>query len=141
MICYFDTSAFVPLLVSEPGSAHSGRLWNEADRVLSSRLLYVETAAALAQAGRMGRLDEGARVSAASALDRMFAELDVIAVGDRLVRRAAAIARDLGLRGYDAVHCAAAEQVSSAELVVASGDGQLLRACREFGLATADTNR
>lgn len=50
MIGYLDASAFVPLLIAEPGSAACRRFWNDADSVVSSRLLYVETAAALAQA-------------------------------------------------------------------------------------------
>ncbi|HEX3813356.1 MAG TPA: PIN domain-containing protein [Mycobacteriales bacterium] len=51
-----DTSAFVPLIVQEPGSASCRRIWNDRDVVISSRLLYVETAAALARARRMKRL-------------------------------------------------------------------------------------
>ena len=56
MIAYFDTSAVVPLLIAEPGSARATSLWDGADRVVSVRLLYPETRAALAQAERLGRL-------------------------------------------------------------------------------------
>ena len=54
MIGYLDTSAFIPLLIDEPTSEACRRFWDDADVIVSSRLLYVETAAALAQAGRMG---------------------------------------------------------------------------------------
>jgi hypothetical protein len=43
------------------------------------------------------------------------------------------------LRGYDAVHCASAEQIRDRDLVVASGGRALLAACSQLGLATADT--
>ncbi|HEY5854858.1 MAG TPA: type II toxin-antitoxin system VapC family toxin [Aldersonia sp.] len=56
MIGYLDTSALVPLLVAEPISPACRRLWDDADAVVSCRLMYVEVAAALAQAQRMDRL-------------------------------------------------------------------------------------
>ncbi len=40
MIAYFDTSAFVKLVVSEAGSAEVGRIWDLASRTASSILLY-----------------------------------------------------------------------------------------------------
>lgn len=52
MIAYFDTSAFVPLVIDEPSSPTAQRLWDIADRVVSVRLLYPETRAALAMARR-----------------------------------------------------------------------------------------
>lgn len=140
MICYFDTSAFVALLVSEPGTPRALRLWRDAERVVCSELLYVEAAAALAQAHRMGRLPENGYQTATSLLDELYEQLDLIHVTDRLVRRAAVLAADLALRAYDAVHCASAEILASADLVVATGDGALLRACRHLGWITADTS-
>lgn len=64
MICYFDTSAFVALIVAEPGTQLATRLWQEADRVVTCELLYVEAAAALAQARRLERLEEDAHIAA-----------------------------------------------------------------------------
>jgi predicted nucleic acid-binding protein len=55
LIGYLDTSAFVPLLIEEPTSAACLEFWNAADAVISTRLLYVESAAALARAERNGR--------------------------------------------------------------------------------------
>ena len=57
---YFDTSAVVPLVIEEPSSIVASRLWDEADRVVSSRLVYAEGRAALAMARRLDRIDEGA---------------------------------------------------------------------------------
>ena len=50
MIAYFDTSAVVPLLIAETGSARAASLWDGANRVVSIRLLYHVWRAALAQA-------------------------------------------------------------------------------------------
>ncbi|MBL7501864.1 type II toxin-antitoxin system VapC family toxin [Frankia sp. CNm7] len=140
MICYFDTSAFVSLLVDEPGTAAATRLWEAADRAVSSRLLYVEAAAALAQARRLGKLNKSAHETALTCLDELYANVDVVAVNDRVVARAATLSRQLSLRAYDAVHCAAAQMLASDDLVIASGDKSLLIACRTLGLATADTS-
>ncbi|CAN5819560.1 hypothetical protein BH18ACT2_BH18ACT2_20760 [soil metagenome] len=41
MIAYFDTSAIVPLLIDEPGTALAARTWTIADRVVSVRLTGV----------------------------------------------------------------------------------------------------
>lgn len=141
MIGYLDTSAFVPLLVAEPSSAVCRRFWDAADAVVACRLLYVETAAALAQAERMARLDRTQHRRARDLLDDLWSELDVVEIDEPLVRAAADAARALGLRGYDAVHCAAAEQLSDDDLVAASGDHRLLAAWRDRGVAIYDTNQ
>jgi uncharacterized protein len=139
VIGYLDTSAVVPLLVAEPTSAACRRFWEDADDVVSCRLTYVEAAAALAQAIRAGRLDATGYGQARRLLDQVWAEIDVIEIDDRLVRVAADAADTCGLRGYDAVHCAAAEQLSDDDLVAASGDRRLLRAWRERGVSVYDT--
>ncbi|MEO6086781.1 MAG: type II toxin-antitoxin system VapC family toxin, partial [Umezawaea sp.] len=140
MIGYFDTSAFVPLLIAEPSSEFCRYFWNESDSVVTTRLLYVESAAALAQGLRMGRLTESGHSQALELLDRMWQEFEVVEVDDLVTTRAAALAHLLALRGYDAVHCASAEQLDDHDLVVASGDQKLLKACAELGIATADIN-
>ena len=140
MIGYLDTSAFVPLLVAEPGSPACRRFWDDADAVVSCRLLYVETAAALAQALRMARLDKDQYERARHLLDALWAEVEVIELDELLAVAAAEAAHALGLRGYDAVHCAAAEQLADEDMVAASGDRRLLEAWSERGLSTYDTN-
>jgi predicted nucleic acid-binding protein len=140
VIGYLDTSAFVPLLVDEPASPACRRFWDDADVVVSSRLLYLETAAALAHARRMGRLTEGERRKARRRLDQMWAEMDAIELDHRVAARAADLAHRLSLRGYDAVHCASAEQLDGNDVVAASGDQQLLAAWLQLGMAIYDTN-
>jgi len=140
VIGYFDTSAFVPLLVAEPGSAFCRQLWDSSDEVVTSRLLYVETAAALAQALRLGRIVQRDHRAALRLLDQMWAEFDVVEADSVVVSRAAELACSEALRGYDAVHCASAEQIDDDDLVLASGDRALLTACARLGISTANTN-
>ncbi|ORW78676.1 twitching motility protein PilT [Mycobacterium riyadhense] len=45
------------------------------------------------------------------------------------------------MRGYDAVHCASAEQLDDDDVVAASGDQRLLTAWLELGIATYDINQ
>lgn len=140
MIGYLDTSVFVPLLVAEPTTAACRRFWDDADAVVSSRLSYVETAAALAQAQRMDRLTHDEHDDALGLLDQLWSEVDVAEVDEIVVGRAAELARRFALRGYDAVHCASAEQLDDDDVVAASGDRRLLAAWSELGMATFDSN-
>lgn len=141
MIGYLDTSAFVPLLIAEPTSRECRRFWDDSDVIASSRLLYVETAAALAQAQRMGRLTESEYLQGRRRLDQMWSEMDVIEVDEQVMTHAADLAHRLSLRGYDAVHCASAQQLDDVDVVAASGDQRLLTAWLELGMAIYDTNR
>jgi predicted nucleic acid-binding protein len=137
VIAYFDTSALIPLLIAEVGSASAASLWDGADRVVSVRLLYPEARAALAQAQRLGRLTRRQLREAVSGLDARWREFDLVEIDEQLAFRAGALAEAHGLRGYDAVHLAAAVRVHDASLVVVAGDRALLEAASSEGMATA----
>jgi uncharacterized protein len=138
VIAYFDTSAAVPLLIAEPGSARAASLWDSADRVVSVRLIYPETRAALAQAERLGRVTARQLRDAVTQLDSLVEEIDLVEVDDALARRAGELAEVRRLRGYDAVHLAAADRVRDRDLVVIAGDGALLDAATAEGLMVAE---
>jgi uncharacterized protein len=140
VIAYVDTSAFVPLLVAEPSTAMAQRLWSEADRVVAVSPLYAEARAALARAGRLGRITDDQLVHVVNALDGLYDQLDVVHPDDALVRHAGDLAERQALRGYDAVHLAAAHRISGADddVVVIAGDRALLDAAHATGLAVAD---
>ncbi|GAA0574428.1 type II toxin-antitoxin system VapC family toxin [Kribbella sandramycini] len=140
MICYFDTSAFVPLLIPEPSSPVCRQLWDDADDVLTTQLTFIETAGALAQAARRGRISKARETEALEELDAYWRELNTIDITNALVRRAAGLTSLEVLRGYDAVHCASAESVRERDLIFASGDKQLLKASANIGLHVADVN-
>ena len=138
MIVYFDTSAFIPLIIEEPDSDSCERLWNEATRVVSVRLLFAEARAALARAHRLGRLTKKGLTSAVGLLDGLVAEVDSIEISDSLVRRAGALAEEQELRGYDAVHLAAAQVIADVDTIFASGDHRLIAAASSLGLVVAN---
>jgi predicted nucleic acid-binding protein len=138
LIVYFDTSAFLPIVIEEQTSAIASRLWDEADRAVSSRLLYVEGRAALAMARRMDRLDERQLRTAVNDFEALHEQLDMIEITESLVGEAGALAERFGLRGYDAVHLASARLVNDPEMVLAAADQTLLGAARAAGIATAD---
>jgi predicted nucleic acid-binding protein len=140
LIVYLDTSGFVPLVIEEQSSDACRRLWDEADDVVSSRLGYVEAAAALAQARRLERLTPKQQRSALRALDDLWSQMQIAEIDQPLVERAAELAQEFALRGYDAVHAASAEIVNGDSVVAGSGDRQLLEAWRRLGINTYDTN-
>ncbi len=147
MIVYLDTSAFVPLILSEPTSPACRRLWNDADVILGTDLLYVESSAALSRAAREGRIRRERIGEVVDRLDALWRQLRVIEIDAVLTEAAAKVAWRFGLRGYDAVHCAAGALVGRGEgepseevpqTVAASGDEALLEAWRQLGVPTFD---
>lgn len=147
MILYLDTSAFVPLLIDEPTSQTCGALWDVADRLVTTRLTYIEAAAALAAAQRLGRITSKEHDGGRERLTDLWPEFDVVELDEQLMVAAAqaAVARGSwlvarGLRGYDSVHYAAAVAVNDEYLVAAAGDGRLLDAWLAGGISAIDTN-
>jgi predicted nucleic acid-binding protein len=138
LIAYFDTSAILPIIVEEPSSLAASRLWDEADRVVSSRLVYAEGRAALAMARRIERVDRGQLRSAVEDFEALHEQLDIVEVTETLVRDAGALAEQFALRGYYAVHLASAQLVRDPDMVLAAGDKNLLKAARALRIATAN---
>ncbi len=140
MILYLDTSSLVKLYLDEDHSdlAHA---WADGAEVLcTSRVAYPEAMAAFARRWREGDLDdedfEGARRDLADEWPGLSAvELNEKAAAELAVR--------LDLRGFDAVHLAAAIEVvtvSEAPTFFSSFDRQLNRAARAEGLAVLDAD-
>jgi predicted nucleic acid-binding protein len=140
VIALLDTSAIVPLLIDEPGTAVCRRVWESADAVVCTQLAFVETAAALARATRLGRMTAVERDVTTDRLEGLWRQLHAVVVDEALVREAAALTTRLPLRGYDAVHCAAALRLAGSGVVAVSGDRELLTAWRGNGLDVIDTS-
>ena len=64
-------------------------------------------------------------------------QADMVEIDAALTRAAGGLAETRRLRGYDAVHLAAAVRVRDDDLVVVAGDTALLEAARAEGIATA----
>jgi uncharacterized protein len=140
VIAYFDTSAIIPLIINEPSSDRCNRVWDESSRVVSVRLLYPEARAALAKAERMGRLSATQRVAAVVELETVITQVDHIEVTEALAHRAGGLAQAHGLRGYDAVHLAAASAVADSDVVLVTGGSDLAKAANSIGIAVSVIN-
>jgi len=138
LILYLDTSAFLKLYLAEPGSKMVHAAVEQADAVFMHRIGYTEMRAGLARAARYHRLDERRLADLKERFESDWQVVRVVGVSDAVVRRAAVHAERYGLRAYDSVHLAAAEQV--AELTggttfrFAVYDGELARTARQLGL-------
>src|SRR5699024_3322204 len=138
---YFDTSALVPLVIAEPSSLVCERAWSAAHTITASSLAYVEVHTALAQAERQGRIAHVQRVEAGNSFEDLWTQVTTVTPSDEILHHAVQLGVEFALRGYDAVHCATAMSIASDELFAVSGDGALLDAWHQLGLATVDTNR
>jgi predicted nucleic acid-binding protein len=134
VITYFETSAFVKLVVVEEGSNQAGRLWDASDMVVTSLLTYVEARAALAGARRQGRLSSSGLGAAKEAFQDRFEETDVVQLSLRVARSAGDLAEEHHLRGYDAVHLASALTLGTDGILLATWDRDLAAAANSIGL-------
>ncbi len=136
MIAYFETSAFLKLLVVEQGSETVAQAWMAADSVVAARLLYPEARAGLASALRGGRVPKRVYPGRKAALEEHWRELDIVEITPALAQTAGDLAEQHGLRGYDAVHLAAVLRIQVDAMVTADGD--LLRAAPKCSVDIID---
>lgn len=137
MIVYFDSSAFVKLVVEEDGSHIAAALWDGCDAAVSSRLAYPEVRAALAAAGRDHRLTAKAQRQAEVAWERYWAATRAVELTKNLAERAGQLAGAQALRGADAVHLASALAMGTDQLVLAAWDQRLRSAAQAAHIQVA----
>jgi predicted nucleic acid-binding protein len=138
LILYLDTSALVKLYVEEPGSSEVRHAIAQAERVVTHGIAYVEARAAFRR--------RAADATDADALQRWrrdfeadWPKFDVVGAAQTLLHRAGELADLLSLRGYDAVHLAAAEALhqrlgTSHLLVFGAYDKRLALAAQSLGI-------
>lgn len=136
MITYFDTSILMKLLIDEAYRPEAERLWLDSDHVVCAEIGYVEARVALAAARRHERLSAAALRTAKDQLEFLWEQVSVVVVDSALVRAAGDVAERERLRGYGAVHLAAA--ITGQVTVVASADRQLVESARRRGLGVAE---
>lgn len=124
-LVYFDASAFVKLLVEEPGSELAVALWDGCDAAVSSRLAYPEVRAALAAAYRNRDLDRDGFEQAGQTWEEFWRATRPVELTPAVERHAGELAAEHGLRGADAVHLASALVVPDHALIVAVWDRRL----------------
>jgi predicted nucleic acid-binding protein len=113
-------------------------LWDRADLLVSSQLVYPEARAALAAATRASRIDEATHASAVATLEDLYAQLRIVAIDEPLARQAGDLAAQHALRGYDAVHLACALRLEGRDILLATWDNALNSAARATGQLIAN---
>jgi predicted nucleic acid-binding protein len=137
MIVYLDASALVKRYVAETGSAAVGKLIDQAEALGTSVISRAEVSAAFAKAVRLKFVTRDAAASAMKQFAADWPHFIRLQLTENLVARAASLAWEQGLRGYDAVHLATAlvwhETVGQA-VYVATFDRQLWQGAQATGL-------
>ena len=136
-IVYFDSSAFVKLLVEEEGSDLGAALWDGADAIVSSRLAYSEVRAALAAAGRDRRLAARDVEQAEVTWEQYWAATRPVELSAAVAAQAGKLASLYALRGADAVHLASAIAVGNEGLLFAAWDHRLRAGVGAAGIELA----
>lgn len=136
-LVYFDASAFVKLLVEEPGTELAVALWDGCDAAMASRLAYPEVRAALAAAHRNHDLDRSGLAQAEDSWDEFWGATRPVELTPAVERHAGELAKEHALRGADAVHLASALAISDRSLIVAVWDRRLHAGVLSAGLGVA----
>ena len=143
MILYLDASALVKRYIAEPGSDEVAQRIAAAAGVGTSLISRAETSAALAKAARMGALTREAAAAALQVFRSEWPLLIRVQATELVLTRADALAWELGLRGYDAVHLASAliwQEGLGEAVTLATFDRQLWDAAHAQGLAVFPEN-
>jgi len=136
-IVYFDSSAFIKLLVEEDGSDLAAVLWDGCDAAVSSRLAYPEVRAALAAAGRARRLGVADQGRAEAAWEDYWSATRPIELTEPVATRAGELASTHALRGADAVHLASLLAVGVDDTLFAVWDHRLRVGAQSAGATLA----
>jgi predicted nucleic acid-binding protein len=111
---YADASALLRLLFQEAGP----RIPLEGDRIVSSRLVEVETFRAVDRERLLGRLDDTETALKRRELGDLLQAIDLASIDDPVLERARA-SFAVNVRALDAIHVATAEVLG----VMAEGEG------------------
>jgi uncharacterized protein len=124
---YLDSSAFVKVIVEEPGSiALREYLAAESARFVSSALLRTEAQRAVRQQGPEVR----------GAVRAGLRRIELIAIDDRILDAAGTLEPQI-LRTLDAIHVASALAVGDDLVAIVTYDGRMIDAAGQLGLPTA----
>ena len=135
MILYLDTSALVKLFVEEAHSTETRTAAKLAGICATSRIAYVEFLSALARREREG-LDASLAQGVRDQFETKWPDLMVVEVSRTISIRAAGFARVHGLRAYDAVHLASAQEIyeTAPDMVFACFDDRLNLGAKAQGM-------
>lgn len=137
MILYLDSSALVKFYLEEHGSTEVQNAYRHAQLAGTATISRAEVSADLARAHRMSLIPEEDAQRARLLFHEEWPEIVHVMVSETLVARADSLAWEQGLRGYDAVHLAAAllwQESVGLPISLATFDEQLWKAAENSGL-------
>ncbi|MBI4572048.1 MAG: type II toxin-antitoxin system VapC family toxin [candidate division NC10 bacterium] len=105
---YADSSVIVKRYYQEPGTPRVRDTWTGAQHVFTSRVAYAEVLAALARKRREGGLSTTLFRTIASAFETEWPAYDQVLVDNTTLADVRRLVWRHPLRGYDAIHLAAA---------------------------------
>jgi predicted nucleic acid-binding protein len=134
---YLDTSNLVKLYIDEPDAGDIQQLVDRADVVTTCVLSYAEARATFARRRRERLMTTAESAAAVRQLDADWPRFLVVPLDDDLARAAGRLADAHGVRGADAVHLAAFDQVlarsEDEQVEFSCADDRLVRAARSLG--------
>ena len=136
-IIYLDTSALLKLYVQEKRSEEVSALLVRADGAGTSILTYTEMASAMSRAVRMRLILNDEAESTWKKFLHDWPEFIRLKVSAPLTERAASLAWEFGLRGYDAMHLASAliwQEALETPVCLATFDRLLWEAGKNAGI-------
>ena len=136
MIAYVDSSLFLKLIFLEDGTPAAEEIWDGNSNLVTSRLMRVETRAALARGGRDGRLKRTLIGQTMKMYEELWSRIAVIELTPRLAELACEVSESTQLRSLDAIHMASALVVGAD--IFASADSEMCCAARNFGISVAN---
>jgi predicted nucleic acid-binding protein len=134
---YLDTSALVKKYFEEPRSVEVRDCISAHRSVATSTITRAESAATFAKAVKLGTLTEAAAKSGHQLFIREWKSYIRIRITESLVARADGLAWTFALRGYDAMHLAAAlewQDRIEETITIATFDQNLWRSAGKAGL-------
>ncbi|MDX8405185.1 MAG: type II toxin-antitoxin system VapC family toxin [Mariprofundus sp.] len=114
---YLDTSALLKLYVEESGTDQVKTFIGHASYIMTHLITYAEIRASLAKALRMHRIDSNNLLIKKQEIERDWQCMDILTPDETMIRRAADLAEQFGLRGYDSVHLAAVEMLHKQAMI------------------------
>lgn len=139
MLVYLDSSALMKLYIQEAGSETVTVLLDEAGTAGTSVVALAEVTSALGRLARGGLISASAAAGLRETFQRDWQDLLRFPVDEGTASLAATVAWEEGVRGFDAVHLAAAlrwADEAGMPITFASFDARQARAARARGLAT-----
>jgi uncharacterized protein len=137
MILYLDASALVKCYIAEKHSPDVNAWIATAEVVVTSLVTRSEVAAAIGRVRRMKVIPDDQALAALETFREDWGRLQRLPVSEVTVERADNLAWELNLRGYDAIHLAAAilwQETLNLPVTIATFDLQLDEAAKIMGM-------